>query len=99
LIDIATRAASALGLEVERYIDAGYKLKSVNIINDSELKLYRKVVGFGNIVVHEYSLIKPETVKEIIQKCLAASGVSRVFKSSFNILYSELFVEAFVYGY
>jgi hypothetical protein len=44
-------------------------------------------VGFRNVV------------KEIIQECLVASGVSTVFKSSFNILYSELFIEALAYGY
>jgi len=64
LVDIATRAASALGLEVERYIDAGYKLKFVNIVNDSELKLYRKAVRFRNIVVYGYSLISPEMVRD-----------------------------------
>jgi len=68
LIDIAIRAASALGLEVEGYIDAGYKLNTINIINNNELKLYRKVVGFRNIVVHGYSTINPEIIKEIIQE-------------------------------
>ena len=36
LIDIMAKAASALGLEVEGYIDAGNKLMSVGILSNEE---------------------------------------------------------------
>ena len=39
LIDLASRAASILGLEVEGYIDAGHKLRQASIINDDELRV------------------------------------------------------------
>jgi len=42
----------------------GYKLKFVNIVNDSEFKLYRKAVRFRNIVVYGYSSISPEMVRD-----------------------------------
>jgi len=67
LIDLASRAASILGLEVEGYIDAGYKLRQAGIINDDELKLYRRVVGFRNIVVHAYGEVNPDIVREVIR--------------------------------
>jgi uncharacterized protein YutE (UPF0331/DUF86 family) len=67
LIDIASRAASILGLEVEGYIDAGYKLRQAGIINDDELRLYRRVVGFRNIVVHMYGEVNPDIVREVIR--------------------------------
>ena len=36
MIDIMARAVSALGLEVEDYIDAGNKLMSVGILSSEE---------------------------------------------------------------
>ena len=64
---IAFRATSILGLEVEGYIDAGYKLRQAGIINDDELRLYRRVVGFRNIVVHMYGEVNPDIVREVIR--------------------------------
>jgi uncharacterized protein YutE (UPF0331/DUF86 family) len=58
LIDIVVRAASALGYEVEGYIDAGRKLRIANVINDEELNLYRSIVGFRNIIVHQYGAVR-----------------------------------------
>jgi uncharacterized protein YutE (UPF0331/DUF86 family) len=66
LIDIVVRAASALGYEVEGYIDAGRKLRIANVINDEELNLYRSIVGFRNIVVHQYGAVDPNVVRKII---------------------------------
>jgi uncharacterized protein YutE (UPF0331/DUF86 family) len=67
LIDIVTRATSILGLEAEGYIDAGYKLRQADILNDDEFKFYRRVVGFRNIAVHMYSEVNLDIVKEIIR--------------------------------
>jgi uncharacterized protein YutE (UPF0331/DUF86 family) len=66
LIDIVFRATSILGLEAEGYIDAGYKLMQAGILNNDELRFYRKVAGFRNIVVHMYSEVNQDIVREVI---------------------------------
>lgn len=65
LIEIAVKAAAALGLGVEGYIDAGNKLKSAGILSDEEFRRYRTVVRFRNIVVHQYDI---EIIRRIIER-------------------------------
>ncbi|MGC9178970.1 MAG: HepT-like ribonuclease domain-containing protein [Vulcanisaeta sp.] len=48
LIDIVVKAASAMGFEVEGYIDAGNKLMSVGLLSNEEFSRYRSVVRFRN---------------------------------------------------
>jgi uncharacterized protein YutE (UPF0331/DUF86 family) len=85
LVDIAARAASALGLEVEGYVDAGYKLRTAGIIDEEDFRLYRRVVGFRNIVVHGYCSVSAETVREVIRgrRC---RGVARLGLKVFDEL-------------
>ncbi|WP_288006240.1 DUF86 domain-containing protein [Thermofilum sp.] len=66
LMDIFARASSTLGLGVDGYIDAGHKLRAKDIINDKDLGLYRRIVGFWNVVVHEYSDVDSSIVLDII---------------------------------
>jgi uncharacterized protein YutE (UPF0331/DUF86 family) len=66
LMDIFVRASSTLGLGVDGCIDAGYKLRAKNIITDKDLDLYRRIVGFRNVVVHEYSDVDSSIVLDII---------------------------------
>jgi len=68
LVGMAARAASALGLEVGGYVDAGYKLRTMGIIDEGDFRLYRRVVGFRNIVVHGYCSVSAETVRGIIRE-------------------------------
>ena len=68
LVGMAARAASALGLEVGGYVDAGYKLRTMGIIDEGDFRLYRRVVGFRNIVVHGYCSVSAETVGGIIRE-------------------------------
>jgi len=67
LMDMFARAASALGLEVEGYIDAGRKLRAENVISGEELAFYSRIVGFRKIVVHEYGEVNSRIVREIIE--------------------------------
>ena len=60
LIDIMAKAASALGLEVEGYVDAGNKLMSVGILSSEEFN------RFKNIVVHQYGVIDINVIRRII---------------------------------
>ncbi|MGC8607805.1 MAG: HepT-like ribonuclease domain-containing protein [Vulcanisaeta sp.] len=48
LIDIVVKAASAMGFEVEGYIDAGNKLMNVGLLSNEEFSRYRSVVRFRN---------------------------------------------------
>ncbi|MGC8584276.1 MAG: HepT-like ribonuclease domain-containing protein [Thermoproteus sp.] len=66
LIDIAVRAAAALGLEVEGYIDAGEKLRSAGVIDD-EFKRYRAVVRFRNTAVRRYGAVDAAVIARIVR--------------------------------
>ena len=66
LIDIMAKAASALGLEVEGYIDAGNKLMSVGILSNEEFSRYRSIIRFRNIVIHQYGIVDINIIRRII---------------------------------
>ncbi|ADN50691.1 DUF86 domain-containing protein [Vulcanisaeta distributa] len=66
LIDIMVKAASALGLEVEGYVDAGNKLMSVGILSGEEFSKYRSIVRFRNIVIHQYGIVDINIIRRII---------------------------------
>ena len=68
LIDIVSRAASALGLEVEGYIDAGSKLARAGLLSGDEFNRYRAVVRFRNIVIHQYAAVDIGVIRRIIGK-------------------------------
>ncbi|MEM4059195.1 HepT-like ribonuclease domain-containing protein [Pyrobaculum sp.] len=68
LIDIVSRAASALGFEVEGYIDAGGKLARAGLLSDDEFNRYKTVVRFRNIVIHQYAAVDIGVIRRIIGK-------------------------------
>ncbi|GAB6945814.1 HepT-like ribonuclease domain-containing protein [Vulcanisaeta sp. JCM 14467] len=66
LIDPAQRAAALMGMEVSGYVDAGEKLAILGVINHEEPKLYRSVVAFRNVVIHQYAVVDLEITRRII---------------------------------
>ncbi|MGC8973544.1 MAG: DUF86 domain-containing protein [Thermoproteus sp.] len=66
LIDMAQRAAALKGLEVGGYVDAGEKLRLLGVIDDEDLKLYKALVAFRNIVVHQYAAVDIEVVRKVV---------------------------------
>ena len=66
LIDLAQRAATLMGMEVSGYVDAGEKLAVLGVINHEELKFYRSVVAFRNVVIHQYAVVDLEIIRRII---------------------------------
>ncbi len=66
LIDMVVKAASAMGFEVEGYVDAGNKLVSAGLLSNEEFNMYRSVVRFRNIVVHQYGIIDINVIRRII---------------------------------
>ncbi len=66
LIDIVIKAAAALGLEVEGYVDAGSKLAMLGILSEDEFSRYRSIVRFRNLVIHQYGIIDVDVIRRII---------------------------------
>lgn len=54
LIDMAQRAAALLGEPTNSYVLAGVVLARRGVFSQEDLKFYRAVVGFRNVVVHGY---------------------------------------------
>ena len=78
VLDILQRLLSNMGTGAEGYKDAVRKLKEKGIINDDEEKFLNAVVGFRNIVVHEYSEVDLETIDEILR--------NREYRRLFNLV-------------
>ncbi|MGC9105569.1 MAG: DUF86 domain-containing protein [Thermoprotei archaeon] len=68
LIDLFQRACSLKGLACESYYNAGERLKELGIISEDDLRFYKKVVGFRNLVVHEYARVDQSRVREIVSR-------------------------------
>ncbi|MGC9180830.1 MAG: DUF86 domain-containing protein [Vulcanisaeta sp.] len=66
LIDLAQRVATLMGMEVSGYVDAGEKLSILGVISPEDLRLYKSVVTFKNIVVHQYAIVDLEIIRRII---------------------------------
>ena len=68
VLDMVQRLLSNMGITAEGYKDAVRKLKERGLVNEEEEKFLSAVVGFRNVVVHEYSEVDLETVEEILKK-------------------------------
>lgn len=66
-LDIVQRLLSNMGISTEGYKESIRRLKEKGIINDREEKFLNSVVGFRNIVVHEYSEVNLDIVDEILR--------------------------------
>ncbi|MGC8608086.1 MAG: type VII toxin-antitoxin system HepT family RNase toxin [Vulcanisaeta sp.] len=66
LIDLAQRVATLMGMEVSGYVDAGEKLSILGVISPEDLRLFKSVVTFRNIVVHQYAIVDLEIIRRII---------------------------------
>jgi uncharacterized protein YutE (UPF0331/DUF86 family) len=71
LIDIGNHIISDLELgEVNYYADIPLRLGEHGYMNDSQIKIFIKMIGFRNALVHEYIEIDRKKVFEIIQSNL-----------------------------
>ena len=68
LLDIVQRSCSLLGYAPRTYIESGRILLHEGIISEEEFNFYKAVVGFRNIVVHEYTRVNLRVVNEILSK-------------------------------
>ncbi len=67
LIDLVLRSSSLLGHPPSTPLDAARYLVERSIMTREELEFFRKVLGFRNIVVHEYTSIDLNTVDKILR--------------------------------
>ena len=66
-IDIVQTLLSNMGYNVNGYRDSIRRLRELNLINDDEMKFLLAVVGFRNIVVHEYAKVNVRVVDKILK--------------------------------
>jgi len=67
LIDIVVRAASLLGYAPSTPSEALQSLLNEGVITVSEVEFLKKVIGFRNIVVHEYVDVDLSIVDDILR--------------------------------
>lgn len=68
LIDLVQRIASLMGYTPSTYIESGKVLLNEGLMNEEDFKLYRAIVGFRNIVVHEYVEVNMSLVENLLRK-------------------------------
>ncbi len=68
LIDMVARLASLLGYAPSTPVEAIEILRAEGVLGEEEARLLRSVVGFRNIVVHEYLAVDRGIVREILAR-------------------------------
>ena len=67
LLDMVMRLAAELGYRPTSPREADRSLVAEGLLNPHEADLVRRVAGFRNIVVDEYTTVNTELVKTIVQ--------------------------------
>ena len=82
-IDMANVVIAKEGLGLPNQYRQSFELLAKNsIIGDDLLKIMVSMVGFRNISVHDYSEVKPEVVKAIVDKHLV--DFEKFYSTIFN---------------
>ncbi len=68
LIDLVLRSSSLLGHPPTTPLDAARHLVEAGVMTKDELEFFRRVLGFRNIVVHQYTSIDIEIVDSILKR-------------------------------
>jgi len=67
LIDLAAHAVAEAGLGVpDRYAALPELLAKAGALSDDETVTFRKIVGFRNVLVHGYTSVSRQLVREIL---------------------------------
>jgi uncharacterized protein YutE (UPF0331/DUF86 family) len=66
LIDMAQRAAALMGEPAHSYAEAGAALARKGVFSPEDLRLYRAVVGFRNVMVHGYISVDTLRISQIL---------------------------------
>jgi uncharacterized protein YutE (UPF0331/DUF86 family) len=66
LIDMVQRAAALMGEPTQSYAEAGAALARRGVFSPEDLRLYRAVVGFRNVLVHGYTSVDTLRISQIL---------------------------------
>ena len=66
LIDMVQRAAAFMGEPAQSYVEAGAALARKGVFSPEDLRLYRAVVGFRNVMVHGYTSVDILRISQIL---------------------------------
>jgi len=66
LIDMVQRVAALMGEPAQSYAEAGAALARKGVFSPEDLRLYRAVVGFRNVLVRGYSSVDMLRVSQIL---------------------------------
>jgi len=66
LIDMVQRAAALMGEPTHSYAEAGAALARRGVFSPEDLRLYRAVVGFRNVLVHGYTSVDMLRISQIL---------------------------------
>ena len=67
LIDLVLRGSSVLGHPPSTPIDAARHLLNTGVMSSEDLALFRRVLGFRNVVIHEYVSIDLGLVERVLR--------------------------------
>ena len=67
LLDMVMRGAAELGYTPTSPREAAEALLAENLITDKDYQLIRSIIGFRNILVHEYMGVDMDLVRRIIE--------------------------------
>jgi hypothetical protein len=66
LIDMVQRAAALMGEPTQSYAEEGAALARRGVFSPEDLRLYRAVVGFRNVLVHGYTSVDTLRISQIL---------------------------------
>jgi Uncharacterized conserved protein len=66
LIDMVQRAAALMGEPTQSYAEAGAALARRGVFSPEDLRLYRTVVGFRNVLVHGYTSVDMLRISQVL---------------------------------
>jgi uncharacterized protein YutE (UPF0331/DUF86 family) len=66
LIDMAQRAVALMGEPAHSYAEAGAALARRGVFSPEDLRLYRAVVGFRNVLAHCYISVDTLRISQIV---------------------------------
>jgi uncharacterized protein YutE (UPF0331/DUF86 family) len=66
LIDMVQRAAALMGEPTQSCAEAGAALARRGVFSPEDLRLYRSVVGFRNVLVHGYISVDMLRISQIL---------------------------------
>lgn len=68
LLDMASLVSAALGKPPSSYSEAGSFLAEEGAFDEGDLRKYKGIVGFRNVLVHNYLQVDRELVREVVEE-------------------------------